>query len=147
MPTHSKKLDYTTEQIGKNENEDGYQITPQTITYSAAKKCKKVAYLRSYLARNISVRNDSSQSQLSTVNSLLTVRTHQTLLLWRLIGTNDLVDVSHLSEAIKLADNVYQTAQALLAKGVSWVIILEVLPRSKRPPWRNPSFDHPRQVL
>ena len=125
MTTHSKKLDYTTKQIATNENEDGYQITPQTI----------------------SVRNDSNLSQLSTVNSLLTVRTHQTLLLWRLIGTNDLVDVSHVSEAIKLADNVYQTAQALLAKGVSRVIILEVLPRSKRPSWRNPSFDHPRQVL
>ena len=48
------------------------------------------------------------------------------------IGTNDLVDVSHVSAATKLADNVYQTAQALLAKGVSRVIILEVLPRSTR---------------
>ena len=42
MPTHSKKLDYITRQIGKNENEDGYQITPRTI----------------------SVRNDSGLSQL-----------------------------------------------------------------------------------
>ena len=48
------------------------------------------------------------------------------------IGTNDLVDVSHVSEATKLADNVYHTAQALLAKGVSRVIILEVLPRSTK---------------
>ena len=48
------------------------------------------------------------------------------------IGTNDLVDVSHVSQAIQLADNVYQTAQSLLAKGVSRVIILEVLPRSTR---------------
>ena len=60
------------------------------------------------------------------------------------IGTNDLVDVSHVSEVTKLADNVYHTAQSLLAKGVSRVIILGSATFHKRPLWRNPGFYHPR---
>ena len=58
------------------------------------------------------------------------------------IGTNDLAGVTQLYQAHQVVVNVFQVARTLISRGVSRVIVLQVLPRSSAGRYADPLFSN-----